>query len=67
VAARVQINQTNIINDQFLGYVDGKLVTTATVRVHEVQHFVGLDTNGDNIPDVFEVSVTIDNVSCPAS
>jgi hypothetical protein len=65
VPAGVQINQTNIINDQFLGYEDGKLVTTATVRVHEVHHFVGVDTNGDDIPDEFKVSVNIDDVSCP--
>jgi len=26
---------------------------------------VGLDTDGDNVPDAFKVSVTIDDVSCP--
>jgi hypothetical protein len=46
--------------------VDGKLVSSATIRIHEVTHFVGLDTNMDNVPDVFKVSVTIDKVSCPA-
>jgi hypothetical protein len=67
VPAGVAINSTNIINDQFIGYVDGKRVTTATIRVHEVQHFVGVDTDGDNVPDVFTVSVTVDRVSCPGS
>ena len=30
------------------------------------RNFVGADTDGDNIPDVFKVSVTIDKLSCPA-
>jgi hypothetical protein len=67
VAAGERINSTNIINDQFIGYVDGKRVSTATIRIHEVEHFVGVDTNGDNIPEFFKVSVTIDRVSCPGS
>jgi hypothetical protein len=67
VPAGERINSTNIINDQFIGYVDGKRVTTATIRIHEVEHFVGVDTNGDNVPEFFKVSVTIDRVSCPGS
>ena len=58
--------QTFVNNDRFVGYVNGKRVSSATIRIHELQHFVGVDTNGDDVPDVFKVSVTIDNVSCPA-
>jgi hypothetical protein len=59
--------QTHVNNDNFFGYDEnGKLVASATIRVHELQHFVGLDTNGDNVPDQFKVSIDVDNVSCPA-
>jgi hypothetical protein len=40
-------------------------VTPATIRIHEVEHFRGVDTDGDNGPDEFKVSVVIDDVSCP--
>jgi hypothetical protein len=66
VPAGVQIVQSRVNNDRFQGFVDGKLVASATIRIHEVEHFVGLDTDGDGVPDEFKVSVTIDNVSCPA-
>ena len=57
---------THVISDRFLGYVDGKLVASATLRIHELQHIVAVDTDGDFIPDVFKVSVSIGDVSCPA-
>ena len=63
-SAGTTIVQTRVNNDRFLGYLDGKLVASATVRIHEVEHFVGLDTDGDDIPDEFKVSVVIDDVSC---
>jgi hypothetical protein len=62
-----ELVQTRVNNDNFFAYDEnGKLVASATIRVHEVQHFVGLDTNGDNIPDEFKVSIEVDDVSCPA-
>ena len=39
-----RIVQTRINNDRFLGYIDGKLVSSATIRIHEVQHYVGTQT-----------------------
>jgi hypothetical protein len=66
VPAGDEIVQTRVNNDRFLGYVDGKLVASATIRIHEVQHFVALDTNGDDEPDVFRVSVDDHDLSCPA-
>jgi hypothetical protein len=66
VSTGFNLIQTHVNNDRFVGYVDGKRVASATIRIHEVEHFVGVDTNGDNVPDVFKVSVTIDRVSCPA-
>ena len=65
VSTGFDLVQTDVNNDRFFGYVDGKLVASATIRIHELEHFVGADTDGDNIPDVFKVSVTIDRVSCP--
>jgi hypothetical protein len=65
VSAGVELVQTSVNNDLFFGYLDGKLVGSATIRIHQIQHFVGLDTNGDNVPDEFKVSVTIDDLSCP--
>lgn len=57
--------RTHVNNDRFVGYVNGKVVASATIRIREVEHFVGLDTDFDAIPDEFQVSVVIDDVSCP--
>jgi len=65
VAAGQELVQTHVNNDRFVGYVNGKVVASATIRVHEVQHFRGLDTDGDAVPDEFKVSVDINDVSCP--
>jgi hypothetical protein len=67
VPAGARINQTRINNDRFIGYVNGKVVASATIRIHQVEHFVGVDTDGDGVPDTFTVSVTINDVSCPAA
>jgi hypothetical protein len=66
VPAGVELVQTHVNNDRFVAYVNGKVVASATIRIHEVEHFRGLDTDGDNVPDEFKVSVVIDHVSCPA-
>lgn len=66
VSAGVELVQTRVNNDRFLGYVDGKLVASATIRIHELEHFVGLDTDGDSVPDAFKVSVNNHDFSCPA-
>ena len=51
--------------DRFVRYVNGKVVASAKIRIHAVEHFRELDTHGDNIPDEFKVSEVIDDVSCP--
>ena len=66
VSTGFNLVETFVNNDRFVGYVGGKRVSSATIRIHELQHFVGVDTNGDDVPDVFKVSVNIDNLSCPA-
>ena len=60
-----EVVRTHVNNDRFVGYVNGKVVASATIRVHEVEHIVGLDTDFDAIPDEFKVSVVIDDVACP--
>jgi hypothetical protein len=63
----INVLQNHINNDNFFGFDEnGKLVASATIRVHELTHFVGVDTNGDNVPDQFKVSIDVDDVSCPA-
>src|SRR4051812_48360944 len=66
VSTGFNLVQTFVNNDRFVGYVGGKRVASATIRIHELEHFVGIDTNDDGVPDVFKVSVTVDHVSCPA-
>jgi hypothetical protein len=65
VSAGDEIVHTNVNNDRFVGYVDGRRVASATIRIHELEHFVALDTDGDGAPDAFKVSVTISDFSCP--
>ena len=60
-----QIVETNVNNDRFIGYLHGTRVTSATIRIHQVEHVVGLDTDGDGQPDTVKVSVSINDFSCP--
>jgi hypothetical protein len=66
VPAGVEIVTSDINNDQFIGYVDGRRVASATIRIRERTHLVGVDSDGDGQIDQFKSSVTIDRVSCPA-
>jgi hypothetical protein len=66
VPAGEELVQPHVSNDRFVGYVNGKIVASATIRIHEVEHFVGLDTDGDGVPDAFKVSVNNHDFSCPA-
>jgi hypothetical protein len=60
-----QVTLTHVNNDNFFGFEDGKLVASATIRIHELEHFVAVDTDGDGQPDTVKVDFAIDNVSCP--
>ena len=62
-----RIVRTNLNNDRFIGYLDGERITSATIRIHEVEHVVGVDTDGDGEPDALQVSVNISKFSCPDS
>jgi hypothetical protein len=66
VDAGVAINQTEVINDQFIAYDEnGRRVASATIRVHILTHFVGVDTNEDDVPETFKVSIERVRLSCP--
>jgi hypothetical protein len=52
-------------NDNFVAYQDGKVVSAESVRIHQVEHVVGTDTNGDGIPDEVKVEFFKTKVSCP--
>ena len=66
VSSGDEIVFNNVNNDRFIGYLDGVRVSSATIRIHQLVHYVGLDTDGDGAVDSFKVSVTIDHISCPA-
>jgi hypothetical protein len=66
-AAGDQIVQMNVNNDRFIGYLDGNRVTSATIRIHQVEHVVGVDTDGDGQPDAVKVAGSISDFSCPDS
>jgi hypothetical protein len=59
------VTMTHVNNDNFVGYEDGKLVGSARIRVHEVEHFVVIDSDGDGQPEDVKVEFTINRVSCP--
>jgi hypothetical protein len=64
-AAGDRIVETNVDNDRFIGYLDGAPVTSATIRIHQVEHVVGVDPDGDGQPGTVKVSVSINDFSCP--
>jgi hypothetical protein len=53
-------------NDSFVAYRDGKLDASSTLRIHEQEQFVGVDTDGDGVPDVVRVQFSKSRFSsCP--
>jgi hypothetical protein len=56
---------TNVNNDNFIAYEDGKVVSAKTIRIHELYHFVGTDTDGDGEPDTVRVEFSKPTFSCP--
>jgi hypothetical protein len=56
---------THVNNDNFVAFQDGKVVSAQTIRIHEVEHLVGTDTDGDGVPDSVKVEFSKATVSCP--
>jgi hypothetical protein len=56
---------TRVNNDNFIAYEDGKVVSAQTIRIHELDHIVGTDTDGDGVPDSVKVEFSKPKISCP--
>jgi hypothetical protein len=56
---------TRMNTDSFIAYQDGKVVSAQTIRIHELDHIVGTDTDGDGIPDSVKVEFSKPKFSCP--
>jgi hypothetical protein len=59
------INLTLVNNDAFVVIEDGHIVAQATIRIHELQHLTGVDTDGDGLADRVRVDFSKTRLSCP--
>jgi hypothetical protein len=59
------INFTLVNNDAFVVIEDGHIVAQATIRVHELERFTGVDTDGDGFADRVMVDFYKPQLSCP--
>lgn len=59
------INFTLVNNDAFVVIEDGHIVAQATIRVHELERFTGVDTDGDGFADRVMVDFYKPRLSCP--
>jgi hypothetical protein len=48
-----------------VAFEDGKVVSAETIRIHELEHIVGTDTDGDGVPDSVKVEFSKAKFSCP--
>lgn len=56
---------THVNTDSFVAYQDGRRVGQATIRIHELEHFVMRDTDGDGQPDSVTVEFSKPRFTCP--
>ena len=59
------INFTLVNNDTFVAIEDGRIVQGATIRIHELERFTGVDTDGDGFADRVRVDFSKARLSCP--
>jgi hypothetical protein len=59
------INFTLVNNDAFVAIEDGHIVGGATIRIHELERFTGIDTDGDGFADRVRVDFSKVRLSCP--
>ena len=59
------INFTLVNNDAFVVIEDGHIVAQATIRIHELERFTGVDTDGDGFADRVRVDFSTARLSCP--
>jgi hypothetical protein len=60
------INFTLVNNDAFVAIEDGHIIGEATIRIHELERFTGIDTDGDGLADRVKVDFSNVRLSCPA-
>ena len=56
---------TRVNNDKYFGFEGGRVVSAATIRVHELVRFVADDTDDDGMPDVVNFDFYKADFSCP--
>jgi hypothetical protein len=59
------INFTLVNNDAFDAIEDGHVVGTARIRIHQLERFTGVDTDGDGFADRVTVDFSKGRLSCP--
>jgi hypothetical protein len=60
------INFTRVNNDAFVAIDDdGHIVARASIRIHELERFTGIDTDGDGSADRVTVDLSRSRFSCP--
>ena len=59
------VNFTLVNNDAFVVIEDGHIVAQATIRIHELERFTGVDTDGDGLADRVNVDFYNARLSCP--
>ena len=56
---------THVNNDNFVAYENGKVVGSQMIRIHELEHIVTTDVDGDGEPDSVKVEISKNTLSCP--
>jgi hypothetical protein len=56
---------THVNNDNFVAYENGKVVGSQMIRIHELEHIVSTDVDGDGEPDSVKVEFSKETLSCP--
>lgn len=59
------LTRNHVNTDKFFAYVDGKLDASQTVLIQQTEHWRGVDTDDDGVPDSFDLDVEISRITCP--
>lgn len=60
------INFTLVNNDAFVAVdEDGHIVAQESIRIHELERFTGIDTDGDGLANRVTVDISETRLSCP--
>jgi hypothetical protein len=56
---------THVNNENFVAYENGKVVGSQIIRIHELEHIVTTDVDGDGEPDSLKFEISKLTFSCP--